>query len=121
MLQLAAAPYAALHVHALPDEQFTVATTLPQLQQLFGPDLTLLVGSDVAQRLDAWPGAPTLRAAMRIAVGQRSGDTMPTLPGAIMVPMPHGAVAASQIRSGQSKAIAPEVLQYIRENHLYVV
>lgn len=121
MLRLAIAGHSALQAHILPDEQFTVQNTLPRLQQLFGTDITLLVGSDVAQHISEWPMADELLAAVRIAVAQRQGEPEPQLLGATIVPTGHAHIAASRIRSGESWEVAPQVRQYIQNNRLYVV
>lgn len=122
MLRLAVAPYDTLDVHMLPDAQFTVAATLPKLRAVFGDRLTLLMGSDVARSVPFWPDATALFDAVDIAIGVRANDLAPTIPGNVtIVPAPYANVAASLVRSGISKDIPPEVYEYIRTNHLYVV
>jgi nicotinate-nucleotide adenylyltransferase len=122
MLRLATLPHSSLRVHALADQQFTVKGTLPQLQQLYGDDLLLLVGSDIARHMPYWPDAPELFKVLSIAVAQRRGDTLPDMPrGTVFVPTSYATVAASHIRSGESQAVAPEVREYIQNNRLYVV
>lgn len=112
-----------LEVMVLPDARFTVGRTLPQLQERYKRDeLTLLVGSDIAQHLMAWPEADRLLGVMRIAVGQRAGVSRPRLPvAAELLPTMQAHVAASDIRSGRSEDIAPGVRAYIRKHHLYGV
>jgi nicotinate-nucleotide adenylyltransferase len=122
MLRLAVAKHDGMDVHMLPDAQFTVAITLPKLRAMFGNDITLLVGSDVARGLPHWPGAKDLLATVHIAVGMRADDQAPALSGSVtFVPTTHAHVAASLVRQGVSQAILPEVSEYIRKNQLYVV
>lgn len=56
-------------------DQFTVASTLPLLQQAFpGDSLTFLIGSDTAKTLDKWPDVADLLKNASLAIGMRSGD-----------------------------------------------
>ncbi len=65
--------YSFFRTVALNDRHFTVAHTLPQLQQLF-PDenMTLLVGSDVALHLKNWADIKDLLLICNLAIGLRS-------------------------------------------------
>ena len=122
MLGLATAQHPGLAVYALPDAQFTVTKTLPALRALFGDDITLLVGSDVAQSMPYWQDAALLFDSVQLAVGLRVGDEVPVLPAKVtIVPTSHAHVAASLVRQGASRDIPKEVREYINTNHLYVV
>ncbi|HKX73308.1 MAG TPA: adenylyltransferase/cytidyltransferase family protein [Candidatus Saccharimonadales bacterium] len=105
----------------LAEPQFDVRATLPQLQRRFaGDELFLLVGSDVAAHIVRWDGAKELLAAMEVVIGQRAGDPLPQLPvSTIVLPTVQAHVAASDIRSGLSQDIAPDVRKYIDAHHLY--
>jgi nicotinate-nucleotide adenylyltransferase len=105
----------------LAEPQFDVRATLPQLQRRFvGDELFLMVGSDVAAHIMHWDGAEELLAAMKVVVGQRAGDPPPQLPAsAMLLPTMQAHVAASDIRSGRSQDIAPDVRKYIDAHHLY--
>ena len=59
-------------VGELPQDRFTIATTLPELARRY-PDakLTFLMGSDVAQHLASWPDIELLLDHHNIAIGLR--------------------------------------------------
>jgi len=65
--------YTELESRLLTSPQFTVASTLPEIQSLHrNAHLTLLVGSDVATSLNNWEGVDSLLIACDIAIGKRS-------------------------------------------------
>lgn len=64
-----------LEVIGLTSDQFTVSATLPEIQASLGPaTFTLLLGSDVAKRLESWPHVETLLKSWRLAIGMRIRD-----------------------------------------------
>ncbi len=73
MAQLATSQYGGLDVLQLPDEQFTVQGTLPKLQARFGSNITLLLGSDVAQNLHLWQDISQLLDVVGLCVAIRAG------------------------------------------------
>jgi nicotinate-nucleotide adenylyltransferase len=138
MLELATAADPHLEVLTLPDKRFSVARTLPRLQQLFaGHKLSLLVGSDVVQTFaHRWPGLETLLAEMELIIGLRAGDTASTVEGLLeavqrampkltlryrLLDSPYAQAASSQIRSvGAVPAhLPPPVTAYIAAHRLY--
>lgn len=121
MLNLVVQAQPRFTVLRLDEPQFTVHTTLHRLRGLFPRDsLTLLVGSDVAQGLPGWPGVELLYETMRIAVGLREGDPRPSMPVPVdILPTMQPAARASDIRSGLSRDIAPDVRDYIATHRLY--
>jgi nicotinate-nucleotide adenylyltransferase len=120
MLQEAIAGNPKLSVLELPDDQFTVAATLPELELLM-PDasLSLLVGTDVARSVATWPHAEQLLAKVAVIVAVRAGDEAPRMGRIVRVS--HAHVAASHVRGGTSTDIAPAVRDYINKHHLYRV
>jgi nicotinate-nucleotide adenylyltransferase len=121
MLEYALADLPDFTLLQLAEPQFDVSATLPQLQRHFaGDELFLLVGSDVAAHMVRWDGVEELLAAMKVVVGQRAGGPSPQLPvSAMLLPTMQAHVAASDIRSGLSQDIAPDVRKYIDAHHLY--
>lgn len=75
MLKRAAAPYPQFEVLELVDVSFSVARTLPRLQNLFkGAELAFLFGSDILPRLHDWPEADKFLAASELVIGLRKKD-----------------------------------------------
>lgn len=98
-----------LHLLDLADAQFTVETTLPQLETTFaGAELYLLIGSDIAcHSLPHWPQLPQLLEKMQLIVGIRAGHTAQEVDTAMrrldsarytVIASPHAHVSSSQIR-----------------------
>lgn len=107
----------------LDDAQFTVAKTLPVLKSLYkNYQLAMLVGSDVAAKIAAWPDVKELFASTEIIVGLRAGDQKPSLPvAATFLSGPRASVAARAVRQGDFSGVPPAVRDYIFANHLYDV
>lgn len=121
MLKLATADEPSLEVRSLPDRQFTVTKTLPELQKMFaGDELFLLMGADVAKRIDSWPGVDNLRP-VKIIIGERKGEKAPTiLPlDFLVISGDNGHIAASGVRSGMAEHTPAVVQEYIKLHKLY--
>ncbi|HSX34942.1 MAG TPA: nicotinate-nicotinamide nucleotide adenylyltransferase [Candidatus Saccharimonadales bacterium] len=140
MLRLAAKGMPQLEVLELADTQFSVATTLPQLQARFAHDeLYLLLGSDVVPSLAvSWPGLETLLQAMGLVIGIRAQQTPHSVQGrlqalqeafpavpvrATTIASPHASVASSAVRAALPHAgqlaLIPIVAEYITAYNLY--
>ena len=115
----------------LPDEQFTVDTTLPTLQQQF-PDtqLVLLCGSDAVRTFSyRWPNLERLLSQVELAVSLRAGESRPDLellldglpvqPTVQFVEGPHSNLSSSEARAGNLLGIEPVVRNYIEAHQLY--
>lgn len=136
MLKLALRPYKNLHVLELTDKRFTVARTLPKLQQKFpGDTLFLLIGTDVLEQLhiNAWPAQDRLLAAMTLIVGIRSESFKPRARMLLDSLQPEGMIIETDRSAASSRAIRgalqngethEELLDslrdYIAQNWLYV-
>ena len=78
--------YPSIDVVRLRSKQFSVAETLPFLEQKF-PDATLhlLLGSDVVKTFSyRWPGVEVLLARMPLIVGLRAGDSRESIEAALL-------------------------------------
>lgn len=76
-LRAALSDYPFFSIEEITVSPFTVQTTLPQLRSLHpSADLTLLVGSDVYQHINDWPGAAELIRSVDLAVGIRNDATV---------------------------------------------
>jgi len=127
-----------LRVIAVPSNQFTVATTLPEIRRhLPGAQLTLLIGSDIVHTFTyRWDGLDILIKEVKLAVGIREGDNqgeleaiftqleaqydMPITRKYIATESAH--LASSQLRAGKispSQLPHPTMIKYIRDNRLY--
>jgi nicotinate-nucleotide adenylyltransferase len=106
-------------------ETFSVAETLPWLEEKFeDAKLHLLMGSDRFMNIHTWPGFESLKSKVDFVVGQRAGDD--TSP----IPIDHHAMttglsdlASSNIRNlstDQMSTVVPDnVAQYIKAEQLY--
>lgn len=109
-LQEAIQPYGFLEVMTLDHSQFTVAETLPFLEDTFPSDaLTLLIGSDVVKTFHyRWPGLEALLSRMPLAIALRGEDTTEmiveslsachTKPRYHILDSPHPSATSSKIR-----------------------
>jgi nicotinate-nucleotide adenylyltransferase len=137
MLHLAITPYPQLAVLEQPNEQLSVATTLPRLEQHFaGSQIFVLLGLDVLEDLPSWPSAEQLVTRCGLVVAprresrQRVEELVATLarpPRALyVIETPHRAVSSTDIRSAMATGTPrvgslPSVDAYIKEHHLYSV
>lgn len=131
MLKLAVRPHRTLHALRLDETQFTVAETLPALQQKYaGAQLVMLFGSDVVRTFGfRWPGLETLLAQVELAISLRAGEAETELADfltTLAVPIkatfvhgPHAHVSATKVRQGDLQGIEPIVRDYIVQQGLY--
>ena len=137
MLELAVQPFEQLTALQLQSEQFSVQTTLPELQRIFaGHELTMLLGSDVVcSFLRSWPGLDILLQNVSLAIGLRQPDTqqateaiLQELQTKLSTPIRHTfvqnlhpTITSSHIRHGKhmSGDINPHVVRYMTEHTLY--
>ncbi len=136
MLKLALRPYAKLKILELPDRQFSVAKTLPRLQQRFADsELFFIVGSDMLEHMPQWPLLGQLLTNMRLIVATR-GDvatdkvkqSINTLPGdfkvTIIINSPYPDLSSRAIRetllaNHSSPDVLPSIISYIKQHWLY--
>lgn len=125
MVWLATQEYPELEVLTLPDQTFSVAKTLPWLEQkLKAPDVYMLMGSDLFSFVETWSGYKTLAKKVTFVVGQRTNEPHDGNPTTVhhLLLTPYTGVASTQVRArktGSNKLVCPEVSQYIRLNELY--
>lgn len=110
-----------------PGPSYTVDTLRALAAREPGVEFTLLVGSDAAQDLDKWHQAPELARLARIVAFGRAGS--PVIPSRLVsatVTVPELEISATDLRmrlkSGRSirYRVPDPVVQYIRENRLYL-
>lgn len=135
MLRSATKKHPRLGVAVLESPQFTVERTLPELKQLF-PDaqLSLLMGSDTALSLAAWPDLEQLVNFVDVIVGLRGNHTATDIqPIFDSIAKQYGAVsyqliamggqaevASTSVRSGNLQLVPAEAAAYIQSHRLYV-
>lgn len=125
MAWLALLEHADLELLQLEHATFSVAETLPWLEDKFkDAQLHLLMGTDLFNELPNWPGFEQLKTKVKFVVGQRDGQD------SSQVPIDHQPIragladlASSNIRglsSDQlSTAVPHDVASYIAANNLY--
>jgi nicotinate-nucleotide adenylyltransferase len=80
MLRQALKPHPNLKILDLPEQYFTIRVTLPRLTKLFPDDqLSLLMGSDVAEHLSTWPSIEKLLEQCELVIGMRKSQSKLTL------------------------------------------
>lgn len=139
MLQLAIADEANMNVLQLPDKQFSVRQTLPQLRRCFtGDELYLLLGSDVVRTFTyRWEGLRELLKTTWLIIGMREGDDRDDVQAILQqlqieysVPLrytiiesPRTHLASLRIRRQQhaEDELDPRVAAYIADQRLYRV
>ena len=137
MIKLATAKYPRLLLEQLEEPQFSVAKTLPKLQELYKQTgLVLLIGSDAIKTFSyRWPGLDQLLGSVQLAVGIRAGDDAQQTdqqlmqsykeydlqPNYTLLRSPHEHLASTNIRTNQHTIndISPEVAAYIKQHQLY--
>ena len=133
MLRQATEPHERLALQTLRSSRFTIAETLPELQQLFpGAELSFLLGSDVARTLPQWEGLDQL-GNTRFVIGMRRTDNTDDVAAIAshmrsqyqveLTLLPAGPAtshaASSTIRSGDRSQLPAEILPYITLHNLY--
>lgn len=127
-----------LQVLSLPSEQFTVAKTLPELQNHFpSANFTFLIGSDIVRTfLYRWDNLETFLKVTSFAVGIRAGDTQDELEAIFAqletdystaiaryyIETENAHIASSQFRENSmiiSQLPHSAMADYIRKNQLY--
>ncbi|MBP7857790.1 adenylyltransferase/cytidyltransferase family protein [Candidatus Saccharibacteria bacterium] len=110
MIRRATRPYEHLDVLELEDKTFSIARTLPRLQQTFPScDLVYICGSDVVKHMPQWPYIESLMQQTELCVGRRADEawrstrevlqSLPLAPRKVTyVESPAPAVSSSQIR-----------------------
>jgi nicotinate-nucleotide adenylyltransferase len=131
MLRLATMNHSDLEVMELYQDQFTVAETLPELQnRLKNLDLVLLVGSDVAQGMPRWASIEVLVRAMELAVGVRNNTEQTALRSGLdrlvarytLIDIANSNIASSQIRRlNHYENLDPTVAEYVKAEALYKI
>lgn len=131
MLKLSAKSFEFLEVLDLPEPFFTIKTTLPGLQKAFdGTQLCLMMGSDVAQKINDWSDVDELAKNVSLIVGLRKNDTEEGLVEKFLKINPalsvkfittrYPEISATQAREDTKAKLAPAVDQYIKEHRLYI-
>lgn len=138
MAKLATAHYPKLHVLELPDQQFSVAKTLPRLKKRFeGSDIYFMCGSDMLEHMPQWPLAGRLLQDVGMIVAIRQGSSRPAVDRLVqqlpvlskdlkVITSLYPEVSSGQIRQAvRQKARAEGLLgstqKYAREHWLYSV
>ncbi len=138
MLQLALRSHPKLKVLELPDQQFSVAKTLPRLQQRFADsELFFIVGSDMLEHMPQWPLLGQLLMNMGLIVAARGSmgtdkiqRSINTLPGdfkvTIIINSPYPDLSSRAIRetllaNHSSPDVLPSIRRYIKQHWLYSV
>jgi nicotinate-nucleotide adenylyltransferase len=136
MLELALRPYPKLKVLELPDTRFSVAKTLPRLQQRFGnSELLFLMGAD--SELDyllQWPLVKRLLLASGLIIAERGRTkqaieetvgALPASPRSVYILYTKTSdISSAQIRAAISTnktqtGLLPSIQKYIAQNWLY--
>jgi len=137
MLKRAVRPYARMQVVELEDVSFSVAQTLPRLQNRFAnSQLLFLVGSDVIESMAHWPNITQFFKQVELMVGLRESDdpakvaaitaTWKVQPQAITTVMSYApSVSSRRIREGLRKreyvpGLLQSVVRYSEHNWLYI-
>ncbi len=136
MIKLATKAYPKLSLLELPDKQFTVATSLPRLNQKYPrAQLLMLIGTDVLGHISVWPHSRTLLKKVGLVVAVRGEKderqafqllaNLPTEPPETHVLISNfKAIAARDIRDAIKNGDKPEgmlatVNTYAKKHWLY--
>jgi nicotinate (nicotinamide) nucleotide adenylyltransferase len=133
LLKLALSKNPAFTIVTLPSAQFTIQETLPKIQELTkNAELTMLLGSDVAQTLPSWPDIAMLLKNVSLAIGVRSETQihdleealcqLPTVPTYTLIETVHAHITSSKIRlyhDSHQHHLHPATMTYIRKKSLY--
>ncbi len=131
MVRAAAEGVSGIEASAIEVERDGPTYTVDTLRTLAGPsrDLFLVVGADVAPRLDTWREPEAIAALATLVVVERSGETSAPPPGALWrvqrVPVTRVDTSSSILRArlgagGPVDGLVPAaVVRLISERHLY--
>ena len=136
MLRLVLSQYPNLVLETLKSPQFNVATTLPEIEKMYGGSIVMLIGSDVVKTFSyRWPGLQQLLSSVELVIGLRGSDTSQEVEAMLrqceaaynfkitykLIPSPHLQLASTYIRQGRHYIddIDPKVADYIKANRLY--
>jgi nicotinate-nucleotide adenylyltransferase len=127
-----------LQILTLPSQQFTIAKTLPELQNRFADShFTFLIGSDIIRTFTyRWEGLESLLKKVTFAIGIRANDSRDELEAIFMhlevqydmaivrdyITTKNAHIASSQFRKSMltlSQLPHPAMADYIHENKLY--
>ena len=136
MITRAIKPHSKLALLELPDVHFSVSKTLPKINQKFpNAQLTVLMGSDVAQTLKNWPDIEKLLEDTEIVVGLRNGKTERVIRKELKDIDPSSKIkyidshqpraSSAKIRKAlrsdsKSRGLLTSVKRYARSNWLYI-
>ena len=136
MLKITLKHHTSLAILDFPDRQFSVAKTLPRLNQKFKEDeLFLIIGSDVLDHLPAWPLVDNLMQRMNLIIGLRDKASIVEVEAKIQQ-LPNGPDQVIALQSPASdlssriiredlfngrtvKGLDQDVLSYTKDNWLY--
>jgi len=138
MVKRAIAKQPKLQLLELPDRQFSVARTLPRLQQKFKDDsLVLIAGSDWLEHMPSWPLVHRLLEQTSLVLARRGKTTsktikeglaaLPTNPSGLwIISSPKPNLSSKKIRTSlmagrQARGLDKDVRSYIKQHWLYVL
>jgi nicotinate-nucleotide adenylyltransferase len=130
MLRIALSGHDKLRVLDFPDDNISIKNTLPRLRANF-PEvhLSFVIGSDVAMNLKKWPDLQDLLADVDFIIGLRPVESQAKLEveldrlgiKAMFIKTKNFQFSSRQVREqGKHNMINPKVLDYIKENNLYI-
>jgi nicotinate-nucleotide adenylyltransferase len=137
MLGRALQPHPRCEILELPDINFSIAKTLPTLQQKFpNSQLVFLFGSDIVPSLPTWPYVKKMMEQCELVIGLRGQDDHDTIKAQIeawqyqpkvltMFPSFAASVSSSTVREALLKrqpaqGLLPSVERYSNHHWLYV-
>lgn len=114
MIKEAVARNKKISIYETDVDNFPISNCLPKIKiQNPKSKIHLLIGSDVAEHIDAWDGSEELLKGVELIVAKRGAGPQERL------------IRAGEIREQLKKGIKPKglnpnVLKYIQQNHLYL-
>lgn len=136
MIKRAIKPYPKIKLLEIPDKQFTVATSLPRLNQSYpNQQLLLLIGTDVLSHITVWPHIRQLLKTVGLVVavrGEKDERHAHQLLSLLPVEPPESHVLVSNYKMASSRQIRTQLrkgqkpdgmldaaMQYANEHWLY--